>query len=445
MSWCVFIGVTNKVKRPALLADDGDEIVTAGPDISPTVLPTKNLEVNSSFSPGKLGESLRDLGGELASTVHRREGDGGPAFEPPASDKSGSDSDSQHDAREETADSSSHLGGNLLDGSFDARHPGLTPTTALYEELNQSKTPELPSLRHRSLVSTSRDDALALTLSSTSAKDTHTPSRSPKLEELHRSLDHFEEIAHSIQEAAKNVSTASQESVFGSVNRMASDKVIDPESERADTPHCGDDDIEGIANTSARVIEVRDGTFSEFMEMLPDEAPRVTEDRLSSTFSLPVRFSETRDSPQHQADILSQTLPSIVSLDQKLLGHLDKETESIIERYKRLKLGSTRSLQPLGNEVSEDEKTKSPEKKKVPKKSIVSEKNLRGAPNKSKLGMSPHSSLDNELNTETSLISLEKFKKPKTPPRTGRANGKKDAVCLSPFSTPKKQTREDGE
>ena len=340
-------------------------------------------------------------------------------------------------------------------------HHLLATTEALYNELNQSRTPELPSKRSRSVICSSQDNLIMTPTQQSPESTSLSPNRSPKIDELHKSLDHFEELVHSIQEAAHNISTFSQESASGvekeslkhSVGNMKTSASL--HSSINDEPFPGNINMEDeLANLSARVIEVQNGTFTEFMELSPRKKKVVSLGNDNSGNSVGHYFSQTiqNDTGVKNMQMLGHNGPNEIPIDRETLGALDRETESIIARYKRLKLSSSTENDNTSNNTEEIISENS--KQSPVGTSPLNEKYLQETPNKIKVRRSKKISLafesEPDLHVERDSIAQisitddEVFKKPKTPPRSHRtASGDSEKLInLSPFSTPRRNLYE---
>ena len=460
------------------IVDGEDEIVTAGPDISPNPPSTRNLS-NSNNSA-----SIKSVDKENVnpnSSWQRREGDGGPA----------SASQSSSDSKDDFIDDSDVFYLNNLEKKVERRLFNvsmklldevegnvLARTEALYEELNQSRTPELPSNRHRSVVGTSQGNTPLCSLQKVSVTTSLSPNRSPKMDEIHESLDQFEELVHNIQEAASNISQMSQTSIpdTNGPNVLTapniSGSLIEDEKHTSNRTlqnpldyECFPEDIKSgddLVNMSARVIEVQNGTFTEFMELSPKKKrlvnirprPFQNDKWKSSSFSL----TTENNFGDGQSDMLSHTLPSGSSVDRETLGNLDKETESIIERYKRLKLASTSQNddtdKDIQNFLNDNVLSDTSAKQSPGGTSPLNEKYLQETPNKIRVRRSKKVSLlfdnqvklprvESESDTHSGVTKDDVFKRPRTPPRTTRTASDSDKLInLSPFSTPTRSLQE---
>ena len=457
--------------------DGEDEIVTAGPDISPTPPSTVNLSYNNSAS--KVSLSGQNLSREVFdkeninpnSSLRRLDGDGGPAFK--MSDNS-EDANNSSNGRVlnlnklEAISGKTNISRQLLSDvdeiNSSSGHHSLATTEALYNELNQSRTPELPSKRSRSIICSSRDDMIVTPTHQSPESTSLSPNRSPKIDELHKSLDHFEELVHSIQEAAHNIRTFSQESASERVEKESLKHSVGKMKASAslhnsinDEPFPGNINMEDeLANLSARVIEVQNGTFTEFMELSPRKKKVVSLGNNNSANDRGHYFSQTiqYDTGVKKMQTLGHNGPNEIPIDREALGSLDRETESIIARYKRLKLAS---LTENDNGSNNTEEINSENSKQSPVgTSPLNEKYLQETPNKIKVRRSKKISLafesepdlrvERESIAQISIADEEVFKKPKTPPRSHRtASGDSDKLInLSPFSTPTRRNLYEG-
>ncbi len=404
--------------------------------------------------------------------------------------------------------------------------PVVSPTTdTLYAELNKSLTPELPATsRHRSVLSNSRDSTPAPPARSFTLDDRmrSQSDHTQQIDELHRSLNQFDELVHSIHEAAQNISSRSRDSLPGldgaemqaSTKSLASAKVNQvPGSSEELSPnrelqlHSADGSLEGaglpdnlsnatdLASMSARVIEVQNGTFTEFMEVSPEKKRVVNLNDIaksdfggSTSFSLTTQnnISDGRLSPR-----LSQTLPSKspprkgAPVDTKTLSKLDKETESIIARYQKLKMSTSGSVchgkesQTSGGDFDRQDRqgilnddvfsldsSYSQQKSSPSNTSPLNKEYLQETPNKIKvrrskkvslafedgqprplLGVSPTQSPENSLSTDDHERKDDGvFKVPRTPPKSLRSTAPSSSLVAgySPFTTPTRQRFSEG-
>ncbi len=568
--------------------DEEDDIITAGPDISPTPPSTRNLSYNTSPSKAAhsglgashsghgssfpeqatLGSSyalpsgidnqqnIEALGYEKENinpnmSLPRLQGDGGPSFELNQVNLS-NNSNLSNGAKPGvlTLDKLNNadpgqmnvVDKNRLNFSADLElleniqdptpkpevHPAdvpiVSPTTdTLYAELNKSLTPELPATsRHRSVLSNSRDSTPApptrsFTLEQNSADyRIRSPSEhAEQIDELHRSLNQFDELVHSIHEAAQNISSRSRDSLPGldgaEIQSFKASRA--PGSNEQLTPHrklqfhSTDESLEGaalpdnlsnatdLASMSARVIEVQNGTFTEFMETSPEkrrvvnlnDLPRLDTIGGSTSFSLTTQndIFDSRLSPR-----LSHTLPSKsppAPVDTKALSKLDKETESIIARYQKLKMSTSGSItsssqdkeRPLSggdfdrrvrqgsvvDDVFSLDSSFSQQKTSPSNTSPLNKEYLQETPNKIKvrrlkkvslafedgqprplIGVSPTQSPENSQITGFERKDDGVFKVPRTPPKSARTTASSSSLVAgySPFTTPTRQRFNDG-
>ncbi len=487
------------------------------------------------FSPGRPSPSAAGGPGSPAAappgpSTRRLDGDGGPAFDPAtlggASKRDASTDENmnnaaspalgQRDVREESANK---LNANLSDlhttppnrsrSHGDEERLLLSPsgqsyltlksTSALYEELNQSKTPELPHIRSRRGAEESLNQTAEKVVPTAAS-----PHRSPEVEEIHRSLDHFEDLMTSIQEAASHIGSRSAR---GDAVMDAADLLNANIADETFPEDLFGDEEEELGNTSARVIEVQNGNFSEILVGSPgkrDFARRSVErQRLSASFSLTTQNDLGRHHDDNADALLSQTLPESRSpVSKEILGSLDAQTQNLIERFKRLRQASA-SRDAAGSDVTEDSPvsprnvsadrpeaigtaaqvfspspsrdapTRTPPGVSPETSAAVpsgeepeSERHLQETTNKTKVRRSKKVSLafgldldrvpedesaapprdDDATPLEPRAADAAVFKKPATPPRVPqKQNGQGDLVVFSPFSTPKRSTSQDGE
>ena len=224
-----------------------------------------------------------------------------------------------------------------------------------------------------------------------------------------------------------------------------------------DEPFPGNINMEDeLANLSARVIEVQNGTFTEFMELSPRKKKVVSLGNNNSANDRGHYFSQTiqNDTGVKKMQTLGHNGPNEIPIDREALGSLDRETESIIARYKRLKLASSTENDNSSNNTEEINSENS--KQSPVGTSPLNEKYLQETPNKIKVRRSKKISLafesepdllvERESIAQISIADDEVFKKPKTPPRSHRpASGDSDKLInLSPFSTPTRRNLYEG-
>lgn len=318
----------------------------------------------------------------------------------------------QHMMQRETAEKSENGHGDV---------PGLIDVKASCRDLLDSQTPLLPNRTKKFLESPRNVDDIVMSslpdrlvhhsLGSTHRQASPVPSKSPS--PLSVGSDDLGDRPTAVVGSLQSNGTASTGS-------DQSEPVSAGEDEEREDSEATLEDIENGTQT-ARLIEFQNGSFSEFVVKTPSKSSTknsrviLSQSVDSSALNLPgegvtaALLSNGSPVPSDRRSSGRQVDKHSVTLPQVLMSSVDSETDSLIARYRQLRLASQEVL-TKGQDSSQDNARFSADMNSLSPKdrrsssSLVSEKYLRLSPEKDIPFQTGSRSLDNSQDSSSEIV-----------------------------------------